>query len=293
MTTAKKEEPAASVEPNPQRLTCGIVMPISEIDGLVERHWADVHAILLDAISDAGFNGRLVSAGADVGVIHRRIVQNLFDDAIVVVDVSARNPNVMFELGMRLTFDKPTVIVKDDPTPYSFDTSVIEHVGYPRDLRFPQMVDFKQRLTKKIQDTHEAAKKDNGFSPFLKHFGTFTTPKLDKKEVGVEHFLLERLEQLSDAVARLSDSPGKGWGGPGLYINRAPRGNARISVPALSRAKWHVIRDALMSTVGVTGASLDHVGTPEAHIFLELTADMSDQEMSETVSRIHTMASAP
>jgi hypothetical protein len=35
---------------------------------------------------------------------------------------------------MRLAFDRPTIIVKDDLTTYSFDTSPIEHLEYPRDL---------------------------------------------------------------------------------------------------------------------------------------------------------------
>ncbi len=56
---------------------------------------------------------------------------------IVVCDISARNANVMFELGMRLAFDKPTVIIKDERTPYSFDISSIEHLDYPSDLRYP------------------------------------------------------------------------------------------------------------------------------------------------------------
>jgi len=34
----------------------------------------------------------------------------------------------MFELGLRLAFDKPAIIVKDDNTSYSFDTAPIECV---------------------------------------------------------------------------------------------------------------------------------------------------------------------
>jgi hypothetical protein len=49
----------------------------------------------------------------------------------------------MLELGMRLAFDKPAVIVKDDKTDYSFDTSSIEHLAYPRDLRFSKIKSFK------------------------------------------------------------------------------------------------------------------------------------------------------
>jgi hypothetical protein len=66
----------------------------------------------------------------------------------------------MFELGMRLAFDKPTVIVKDDKTTYNFDTSPIEHVGYPRDLRFTKIVQLKEELAKKIVATYQASKTD-------------------------------------------------------------------------------------------------------------------------------------
>ena len=115
---------------------CGVVMPISEIDGCSESHWADVRGIIDQAVEQAGFVPNLVSEADDVGIIHKRIIQNLYDNPIVVCDVSGKNPNVMFELGIRLAFDKPTIIIKDDKTSYSFDTSSIEHIEYPRDLRF-------------------------------------------------------------------------------------------------------------------------------------------------------------
>ena len=104
---------------------CGIVMPISSIDGCNEAHWSDVHEILTEAIEDAGFEANLVSNADDVGIIQKRIIQNLYENPIVVCDVSGKNPNVMFELGLRLAFDKPTIIVKDDRTSYSFDTASI------------------------------------------------------------------------------------------------------------------------------------------------------------------------
>ena len=104
---------------------CGIVMPISSLDGCTEAHWSDVLEILTESIEQAGFDGNLVSNADDVGIIQKRIIQNLYDNPIVVCDVSGKNPNVMFELGMRLAFDKPTIIVKDDRTTYSFDTRAI------------------------------------------------------------------------------------------------------------------------------------------------------------------------
>lgn len=182
-------------------------MPISAIDGCAEAHWADVLEILTEAIESANFEGNLVSNADEVGIIHKRIIQNLYDNPIVVCDVSGKNPNVMFELGLRLAFDKPTVIVKDDKTSYSFDTSAIEHLEYPRDLRFSRVVEFKQKLAEKIAATHLRATTDNNYTTFLKHFGEFTVAKLEKKEVPGQEFILEELRSVRSALRRLENQP--------------------------------------------------------------------------------------
>lgn len=182
---------------------CGIVMPISTIDGCTETHWADVLEIITEAVEDAGFSANLVSNADDVGIIHKRIIQNLYENPIVVCDVSGRNPNVMFELGMRLAFDKPTVIVKDEKTSYSFDTSAIEHIEYPRDLRFSRIVEFKQKLCEKIVATHSRATTDPAFTTFLKHFGEFTVAKIERKEVSSQEFIIEELQNIRSAIRRL------------------------------------------------------------------------------------------
>lgn len=172
---------------------CGIVMPISAIDGCSESHWSDVRNILTESIQAAGLEASLVSDANDVGIIQKRIIQNLYENPVVVCDVSGKNPNVMFELGIRLAFDKATVIVKDDRTSYSFDTSVIEHIEYPRDLRFSKIVEFKAKLTEKIKATEASAKTDPAYSTFLKHFGEFKVAKLDRKEVSDQEYIQDRI----------------------------------------------------------------------------------------------------
>ncbi|WP_220084135.1 hypothetical protein [Stenotrophomonas maltophilia] len=182
---------------------CGIVMPISAIDGCAESHWTDVLDIITEAVEESGFIANLVSNADDVGIIHKRIIQNLYDNPIVVCDVSGKNPNVMFELGMRLAFDKPTIIVKDDKTSYSFDTSAIEHIEYPRDLRFSKIIEFKEKLATKIKATHDRAATDKNYTTFLKHFGEFTVAKLQKKEVSGQEYILEELKSLRGAMQRM------------------------------------------------------------------------------------------
>lgn len=176
--------------------TCGIIMPISSIDNCSAEHWNDVLGILKDVCSVSGFVPKLVSDADDIGIIHNRIVENIYSSDIVICDVSCKNANVMFELGMRLAFDKPTIIIKDEITGYSFDTSLIEHLEYPRDLRFTSIIKFKEHLGKKLIATHEKATTDPKYSTFLKNFGKYKIAHLEDREVTSDTFILNAIEDL-------------------------------------------------------------------------------------------------
>lgn len=187
-------------------LTCGLVMPISAIDGCSAEHWVEVKNIICDAVSDIEglvFTPKLVSEQDDVGVIQKRIVQNIYSSDIVVCDVSCKNPNVMFELGMRLAFDKPTILIKDDKTDFSFDTGVIEHLLYPRDLRFSRVVGFKKSLAEKVYATYQASVNDPAHSTFLKNFGSFKVAALNQTEGTPDQVMLDMLQDISREVSRL------------------------------------------------------------------------------------------
>jgi hypothetical protein len=183
---------------------CGIIMPISIHPDYPQEHWKDVLNILIEAISETDFEPSLVSDDMAVGLIHDRIVTNVYNNEIVVCDVSSKNPNVMFELGLRLAFDKPTIIIKDELTGYSFDTGIIEHITYPYSLRFGQIVDFKEELIKRIDATYKRSTSESHYSPFLKSFGKNIVPAtLHETEVPEGKYILEQLERLRFEIRSL------------------------------------------------------------------------------------------
>lgn len=197
MAKKTETEEISAVEAKPK---CGIIMPISPIDGCSADHWQEILSIIKDVAVSSGFEPNLVSDADDIGIIQKRIIQNVYSNDIVVCDVSGKNPNVMFELGMRLAFDKATVIIKDDKTDYSFDTGVIEHLGYPRDLRFHKILEFKENLKKKLESTHKKSVEDPNYSTFLKNFGEYKIAHLQEKEITSENFILNSLDELKQEM---------------------------------------------------------------------------------------------
>ena len=213
--------------------TCGIIMPISEIDGCPASHWVDVKKVLYESIRKAKFEPQLVSDSDDARVIQGNIVQNLFANEIVVCDVSGKNSNVMFELGLRLAADKPVVIIKDDKTDYSFDTSPIEHLGYPRDLRYHAIQEFKATLTKKIAATHEASREQKDYSPFLRHFVSVKPSHLPTQELPpVEYF--ERMFETLEKQIAANRAPA-----PSEPLDHALSGLAREAMKVLKKHRDH------------------------------------------------------
>jgi hypothetical protein len=260
--------------------TCGIVMPISTIDGCSESHWSDVLEILTEAIEQAGFEGNLVSNADDVGIIQKRIIQNLYENPIVVCDVSGKNPNVMFELGMRLAFDKPTIIVKDDRTSYSFDTSPIEHLEYPRDLRFSRVVDFKQKLAEKLRATYEKAETDGAYTTFLKHFGEFKVAKLDKKEVSGQEYIIDELKTLRMSMRRMERN---------LYSKERSEDSSDksnvidicLKSAGITEAKLAI--KELMTRPDIIRVEIVQRGPEHYHLFVSPTEDTNHEEIKRFV----------
>jgi hypothetical protein len=185
------------VQSSKKKMTCGIIMPIAPHPDYPTDHWKDVLGILNEAIGQTEFEPKLVSDDVAIGLIHDRIVTNIYNNEIIVCDVSSKNPNVMFELGLRLAFDKPTIIIKDETTGYSFDTGVIEHISYPSSLRFSQIVKFKEELIRRINATYKKSQEEPNFSPFLKSFGKTITPaSFQQTEIPEGKYILSQLEAM-------------------------------------------------------------------------------------------------
>jgi hypothetical protein len=267
-----------------EKLVCGIVMPISSCDGCSESHWSDILEILNESIEEAGFEPKLVSNADDVGIIHKRIIQNLYDNPIVVCDVSGKNPNVMFELGLRLAFDKPTVIIKDEKTSYSFDTSGIEHLEYPRDLRFATIVEFKAKLSQKIKATHQKSIDDPAYSTFLKNFGEFTVAKIDKKEVSGQEFILEELRTLRNSMQRIEygqiSTDSSRWR---IERKKNSKNDLDICMRDWTELSIDKANKFALSLKDVIGTSIEERPTGHQHLFIRTAENANREEIEASV----------
>ncbi|MCP2517379.1 hypothetical protein M5J07_20740 [Achromobacter mucicolens] len=248
------DEPTAAPS---SELVCGLVMPLATTDECPPQHWAEVRSIIQEAVGSIEkykFTCDMVSNANESAVIQTNIVQNLYSNAIVVCDVSGRNPNVMFELGMRVAFDKPVVIVKDDRTDFSFDTSPVAHLIYPRDLRYGAMQVFKADLASKVSATYQKHVDGGSGSSYLASFGPIKVANLQTQEVPLGDLVVGRLNQMQDQLNQLismSEQPRKIAGVNSLLANalRDYRPTTSEGPPEIGRSQLTRMRNEIIDRI--------------------------------------------
>lgn len=103
-------------------LKCFIIMPFTERNPVrPQGFFAEVlRSLLTPAGIDAGFVVETANRqGSDV--IQSTIINELLEADLVIADLTDHNPNVLFELGVRMAEDKPVALVKASDTGRIFD----------------------------------------------------------------------------------------------------------------------------------------------------------------------------
>ena len=135
-------------------------MPIADPEGYPDGHFRRVYEYLIrPACKLAGFDAIRADDESASGDIKLDILKRLARAEMAVCDISARNPNVLYELGIRHALKRPVALIKDKRTARIFDIDTIRYVGYDEGLRVDTLEDSVKNLAKAIADT--AAKNED------------------------------------------------------------------------------------------------------------------------------------
>jgi len=101
-----------------------------------ERKRADeiYNFIIAPAVRDAGLEPYRADLDMSPGAITTRMLSELLSARVVIADLTGRNPNVFYELGITHSFARPLILIADSSRTLPFDTKderVIELGEYP------------------------------------------------------------------------------------------------------------------------------------------------------------------
>lgn len=140
-----------------QPKSCFVIMPISDAEGYDSGHFDRVYDyIIKPACEKAGFVANRADKSSKTNYIVIDILRQIVDSDMAICDLSSRNSNVFFELGLRQAFNLKTVLIKDSKTPRSFDISGLRCIDYDETLRVDTVETIIDKLSKTLKETEGA-----------------------------------------------------------------------------------------------------------------------------------------
>ncbi|APH22477.1 hypothetical protein CF088_13145 [Clostridium botulinum] len=143
------------IEENNSR-ECFVIMPIGDKEGYSKGHFKRVYEdIFKPAIEKAEFKPYRADDSNASHLIQIDIIKRVIEAPMAICDLSTRNPNVLFELGIRQAFDKPVVLVQEVGTERIFDINSINTHEYRKERVYNEVLEDQEKICDMIKDTFE------------------------------------------------------------------------------------------------------------------------------------------
>ncbi|MBK6828181.1 MAG: hypothetical protein IPG86_15610 [Chitinophagaceae bacterium] len=147
---------------------CFVIMPIADPDGYDKGHFKKVYEDIFKVACDkAGYIPVRADEVKQTNLIHLDILQKLIESPMAICDLSNRNPNVLFELGLRQAFDKPTVLVQEVGTPKIFDISPLRYTEYRKELKYREVLEDQGFIAESLSATKSATENGEGVNSIV------------------------------------------------------------------------------------------------------------------------------
>ena len=164
-----KENKLLKEESIPANNDCFIIMPIADHSDYKNGHFKRVYEdIFAPACKAAGYKPVRADDVNQANLIHLDILQKLLESPMAICDLSTRNPNVLFELGLRQAFDKPTILVQEVGTPKIFDINMFRYTEYRNGLDYRDVLADQKAIQKVLEETREAVKDGKSVNSIIK-----------------------------------------------------------------------------------------------------------------------------
>ena len=186
-----------AIETEEKKPTCFVIMPIADTPGYENRHFDRVYShIIKPACEKANFLPIRADEITNTNFIVLDILRRIVECDIAICDLSSRNPNVMYELGLRQAFNKKTVLIKDDITTNPFDVQGFRYCGYDSSLRIDCAHNNVNAIAKALTATHLASSEEvNSIVQLL---------RIEPAQIGERTQLSDQNTVILDAIKELT-----------------------------------------------------------------------------------------
>ena len=148
---------------------CFVIMPFSETSSTDEQKWAEIFEhIIKPAIEESGVGYECKRYGFGRANIVKDILEEINRAQVLIADLTDNNPNVLWELGVRHTLSKRTILIAQDKKFLPSDLKDYPIVLYKYKQTPAEVDKFKDDIKRKLEDIEtDPEKPDSPVADFL------------------------------------------------------------------------------------------------------------------------------
>jgi len=135
---------------------CFVISPIGKSGTEDYNKFKEVFDyVIKPAVKNSGYKLKVIRADdiERAGSFIKDILQNLLDSLVVIADLTGKNPNVFYELGVRHSLSSRTILISQSIEDIPSDLREYRTIIY--DTTAKGAVDFQKRLTKYLEEIYE------------------------------------------------------------------------------------------------------------------------------------------
>ncbi|HFS8223657.1 TPA: hypothetical protein ACH2JG_003910 [Enterobacter hormaechei] len=215
MSSTKKnavmhEEPL-DVKDTPK--TCFVIMPIADHPDYENGHFDRVYEYLIKpACEKAGYVPRRADDNKASNMIMFDILKKIMECDMAICDLSSKNANVFYELGLRQAFNKKTILITDGRENAPFDIAAFRYVRYSPSLRVDSVITDTKAISEMLEETENAPEDDvNSIVKLLQiqpaHVETVQLNKQESVFFDMFKSLDKKISILSNKVSNIDGYP--------------------------------------------------------------------------------------
>lgn len=198
----KKEQEQEDKESFITKKTCLVIMPVSDCEPYETGHFKLVYEyIVKPACMRAGFIPQRVD---DIHKTNRIVIDKLkqiVSADIAICDLSSRNSEVLYQLGIRQGFDLPTILIKDSMTRRIFDIRGFQDIEYDENLRIDHVNKTVDEIAEALLNISES--KDSESPSISSLLGIRKAEIKQRVELSTEaNILLEAISGVKDQLLK-------------------------------------------------------------------------------------------
>ncbi|MHA6281634.1 hypothetical protein ACX3SL_00640 [Morganella morganii] len=178
----------AETENIEKRKKCFIIMPIADHPDYEDGHFNRVYEYLIKpACKVAGYEAVRADDSKASHMIMFDILKKIVECDMAICDLSTKNANVFYELGLRQAFNKKTILITDGNENTPFDINGFRYVKYSPRLRIDECYYDIEKIVNMLNETTNAP--DNDVNSIVKLL-EIEPAKINKKELNKEESAL-------------------------------------------------------------------------------------------------------